>query len=166
MPISPGSGSNTSGSSRISGLNTSTIHDVPDGDTFWYEKFPGKSLQQIAGLMAKASQVDSALFRPPGEMRKLIDLHAEDYSLVVQLKYKRPHHVAANLQRRDRMAQPAKYGRGAATPAGSAHTEGIFYDRPTGAECLQIGRTGIRRPYYPGGFQGSVWSIPALMWTR
>ncbi|MGN7722693.1 Gldg family protein [Chitinophaga sp. 22620] len=63
-------------------------YDVPDGDTFWYEKFPGKSLQQIAGLMAKASQVDSALFRPPGEMRKLIDLHAEDYSLVVQLKYK------------------------------------------------------------------------------
>ncbi|WP_346320566.1 Gldg family protein [Chitinophaga sp. YIM B06452] len=63
-------------------------YDVPDGDTFWYEKFPGKSLQQIAGLVAKISQVDSALFRPPGEMRKLIDLHAEDYALVVQLKYK------------------------------------------------------------------------------
>lgn len=63
-------------------------YDVLDGGTELFQRFPGKNLQQIAGLIAKGAQVDSALFQSPAAMRKKIDLHAEKYALVMQLKYK------------------------------------------------------------------------------
>lgn len=52
------------------------------------KQFPGKSLEQIAGEVAKVLKVDVSSFKPPAEMRKLIDLRPEGYRLVMQLKYK------------------------------------------------------------------------------
>ncbi len=59
---------------------------VQPGDSAYYKLFPGKTLRQIAGLMAKGLQVDPTLFKSPEEMRKLIDLAPENYATVIQLK--------------------------------------------------------------------------------
>lgn len=61
---------------------------LPENDSSLFRQFPGKSLQQIAGLKAKMYQVDSALFKSPEEMRKQIDLGPESYPLIMRLKYK------------------------------------------------------------------------------
>lgn len=60
---------------------------VRPGDSTFYKKFPGKTLKQIAGLMAKGYQVDSAMFKSPEEIRKIADLEPEGYVLRMQLKY-------------------------------------------------------------------------------
>ncbi|HEY8959014.1 Gldg family protein [Chitinophaga sp.] len=60
---------------------------VLPGDSILYKKFPGKTLQQIAGLMAKGYQVDSAMFKSPEEIRQLADLEPEGYVLIAQMKY-------------------------------------------------------------------------------
>lgn len=60
---------------------------LPDGDSTLYKRFPGKSLKQIAGLMARLYKVDSAMFKSPEEMKKIADLEPEDYKVVMQLKY-------------------------------------------------------------------------------
>ena len=58
------------------------------GDSSLYKKFPGKSLQQIAGLMAKIAQLDSALLKSPEQMPNKAELAAENYTLYIKLKYK------------------------------------------------------------------------------
>ncbi len=60
---------------------------VLPGDSTLYKKFPGKTLRQIAGLMAKGYQVDSAMFKSPEEIRRLADLEPEGYVLIAQMKY-------------------------------------------------------------------------------
>lgn len=59
---------------------------VAPGDSGYYKLFPGKTLRQIAGLMAKGLQVDPALFKSPEEIRRQIDLAPENYATVIQLK--------------------------------------------------------------------------------
>lgn len=61
---------------------------VMPGDSTFYEKFPGKTLQQIAGLIAKGYQVDSAMFKSPEQIRQLVNLEPEGYTLIMQLKYR------------------------------------------------------------------------------
>lgn len=61
---------------------------VPENDSSLYKRFPGKSLQQIAGMLTRLYHLDSASFKSEEEMRKTIDLKPEDYKLVMQLKYK------------------------------------------------------------------------------
>jgi ABC-2 type transport system permease protein len=54
-----------------------------------YQRFPGKTLQQIAGIGAKLCMMDSTLFKSPEEIRKENkDLDGFGYNPVVQLKYK------------------------------------------------------------------------------
>lgn len=62
-------------------------YTMPDGDSSLYKQFPGKNIRQIAGLMAKISKVDSAMFKTPEEMRQLINLGPEKYRMVMQLKF-------------------------------------------------------------------------------
>ncbi|QEC43356.1 Gldg family protein [Pseudobacter ginsenosidimutans] len=57
-------------------------------DSALYKKFPGKNLQQIAGIISKGYRLDSAMFIGPEEIRKIIDLRPENFQLVMQLKYK------------------------------------------------------------------------------
>jgi ABC-2 type transport system permease protein len=61
---------------------------LPRGGDGLFSQYPGKSLQQIMGLNAKAVQVDSALFKSLEEIQQQIDLEPENYQLVMQLKYK------------------------------------------------------------------------------
>ncbi|MBN9384041.1 MAG: Gldg family protein [Chitinophagaceae bacterium] len=63
-------------------------YDLLPGDSSYYKQFPGKTLRQIAGLMAKGYQVNAAIFKSPEEMHKLTDLKQEAYVMVMQLKYK------------------------------------------------------------------------------
>ena len=63
-------------------------YDIPPDDSTLFKKFPGKSLPQIAGLVAKGYQVDFSIFKTPEEMRKEVDLGAEDKQVIMQLKYK------------------------------------------------------------------------------
>ncbi len=53
-----------------------------------FKKFPGKSLKQIVGLMARINNVDSSLFKSPEEINKIADVESEGNSLVMQLKYR------------------------------------------------------------------------------
>lgn len=62
-------------------------YNLAPGDNIYYKGFPGKTLQQIAGLVAKGSQLDSAMFKSPEQMNKLIDLKPEEYKSIMQLKY-------------------------------------------------------------------------------
>lgn len=60
---------------------------VSPGDSTWYKKFPGKSLKQIAGLLAKIFKFDSSLLKSPDQMPNIAELAAEDYRLFIKLSY-------------------------------------------------------------------------------
>ncbi|MCH5687348.1 hypothetical protein LWM68_25650 [Niabella sp. W65] len=47
---------------------------VKPGDDNLYKTFPGKSLKQIAGLVARMLKVDSSMFIGPEEVSKIVDL--------------------------------------------------------------------------------------------
>lgn len=65
------------------------FYAVRPGDSSYFKTFPGKTVQQIAGLVAKGLQVDSALFKSPKEMGGMIDLNdPENYSLFARLRYR------------------------------------------------------------------------------
>lgn len=57
------------------------------GDSSLYKRFPGKSLKQIAGLMAKIFQIDSTLLNSPEQMPNKAELASENYTLYIKLKY-------------------------------------------------------------------------------
>jgi len=58
------------------------------GDSALYKTFPGKNLQQIGQQMANGYDADFSGYIGPAEIRKMIDPAAENYRLVMQLKYK------------------------------------------------------------------------------
>jgi len=65
------------------------FYAVAPGDSSYYKTFPGKNVKQIAGLVAKGLQVDSALFKSPEQIGRMIDLgDPENYSLSARLRYK------------------------------------------------------------------------------
>lgn len=65
------------------------FYALQPGNNYYFKQFPGKSVQQIVGLIAKGLQVDSALFKSPEEMREKIDLKdPQNYSLFLTLQYK------------------------------------------------------------------------------
>ena len=57
------------------------------GDSSLYKRFPGKSLTQIAGLVAKINQIDSSLLKPLEQMPNKAELASENYTLYIKLKY-------------------------------------------------------------------------------
>jgi ABC-2 type transport system permease protein len=57
-------------------------------DSFVYRSFPHKSLKEIAGILADGMGADVSKFQPGEELHKTIDLRAENYRVVMQLKYK------------------------------------------------------------------------------
>lgn len=54
----------------------------------YYSAYPGKTEKQIAGIMAKLYKVDSTMFMPPADIRKIIDPNSENGRLFIQMKYK------------------------------------------------------------------------------
>jgi ABC-2 type transport system permease protein len=63
-------------------------YDLRDGDSSFYHKFPGKSLEEIAEIQAEVLDIRHSLFMKPEEIRKKIDLRSEFMRLVMQLEYK------------------------------------------------------------------------------
>ncbi|MGN6416777.1 MAG: Gldg family protein [Pseudobacter sp.] len=57
------------------------------GDSMLYRMFPGKSIDQIAFLIAKMAGIDSTLLKSPEQMPNKTELEAENYSLYIKLKY-------------------------------------------------------------------------------
>jgi len=65
------------------------FYAIAPGDSSYYKTFPGKTLKQIAGLVARGLQVDSALFKSPEQIRSMIDLNdPENYTLFVRLRHR------------------------------------------------------------------------------
>ncbi len=62
--------------------------DEPSKDQMIYKQYPGQSLKQIAEHFAKSMHADLKKFKAPEEIRKIIDLSAEENRYVIQLKYK------------------------------------------------------------------------------
>ncbi|MBO9634343.1 MAG: Gldg family protein [Chitinophagaceae bacterium] len=56
-------------------------------DSAIFRFYHGKSLKQIAGVIAKKAQVDSSMFMPPEEISKIIDLKEEGNKMIIQLEY-------------------------------------------------------------------------------
>ncbi|QEC40539.1 Gldg family protein [Pseudobacter ginsenosidimutans] len=61
---------------------------VRPGDSTLFYTFPGKTLKQIAGLVARTQYVDSALFMGPEEVKKIVDLDSLNYRLGTKLSWK------------------------------------------------------------------------------
>ncbi|WP_127132308.1 ABC transporter permease subunit [Pseudoflavitalea rhizosphaerae] len=60
----------------------------PANDSSIFKFYRGKSLKQIAGVIAKKAQVDSSMFMGPEEIRKIIDLSDENNKMIMELRYK------------------------------------------------------------------------------
>ncbi|WP_454879810.1 Gldg family protein [Sphingobacterium detergens] len=63
-------------------------YDVMPGDSSLYKQYPNKSLKQIAEIVGKIIRVNPDRFISPAEIRKRIDLTAENKRVVMHLEYK------------------------------------------------------------------------------
>jgi ABC-2 type transport system permease protein len=50
--------------------------------------YPGKTEKQVAGMLARLYDIDSAMFIPSEEIRKIIDPKSENYQVFLQVRYK------------------------------------------------------------------------------
>ncbi|MBO9633956.1 MAG: Gldg family protein, partial [Chitinophagaceae bacterium] len=71
--------------------------DPQTADSAWYDKFPGKTIQQIAYKVAERKDWDISQFKTPEEMRKIVDLKKEGNRMVMLLKYNGRTEVARTL---------------------------------------------------------------------
>ncbi|MCD2425682.1 Gldg family protein [Niabella pedocola] len=58
------------------------------GDSLRYKTFPGKNLEQIAGLTARAMKIDASLFMGPEEIKKIIDPGVLGYERGMKITWK------------------------------------------------------------------------------
>jgi len=63
-------------------------YDVNKGDASIYNAYPGKSLDEIAEKYAEMYKTDLSIYKKPAEIRRIIDLDAENKGLLMQLEYK------------------------------------------------------------------------------
>jgi ABC-2 type transport system permease protein len=64
-------------------------YDVKTGDSTFFKRFaPGKSLKEIAEQMADGYETKMSLFQSPAEIRKKINMDAENQRVVMKLSYK------------------------------------------------------------------------------
>jgi ABC-2 type transport system permease protein len=69
-------------------FNYELYYDVKDGDSGYYKRMPGMSLDSIAREIAKMQETDFDWYQKPEEIRKKINLQREDLHAVMLLKYK------------------------------------------------------------------------------
>lgn len=129
---------------------------IQKNDTAIFKNFPGKTLQQIAGLLAKTYRIDSSLFMSPEEMRKKIDLEPEAYRLVMQLKYKgRTTFLRATF---DEGFWPMEHNVAAALKRlQQAHIPKVYF--VTGGLERNIYKAGEREYYYHTLAKWKQWSL-------
>jgi ABC-2 type transport system permease protein len=63
-------------------------YDLADGDSAYFKSFPGKSMKEIAAMMADGNNEKFSRYMPPAEIRKQVDLSKERYRLVMKVDYK------------------------------------------------------------------------------
>ncbi|RYZ95462.1 MAG: hypothetical protein EOP47_25810 [Sphingobacteriaceae bacterium] len=63
-------------------------NDGSTDDSLYYRQFPHKTVQQIAGIMAKVNQTDVSLFMGPKDIRKIINPNDENGRLYLSVEYK------------------------------------------------------------------------------
>jgi ABC-2 type transport system permease protein len=63
-------------------------YDMDYADSTYYKSYPGKTLDEIAKQRTVDQDLDISLFMPREQIRKIINLKAENYRAVMQLKYK------------------------------------------------------------------------------
>jgi ABC-2 type transport system permease protein len=61
---------------------------TPANDSAIFRAYPGKSLKEIAGVIARKAQVDSSIFMGPEAISKIIDLKDEGNKMILELKYR------------------------------------------------------------------------------
>ena len=63
-------------------------YDPTMDDSAMFKSMPGKTLKQLAEIMADGYETKFSRFQSPEEMHKTIDLKPENYRVVMQVKYK------------------------------------------------------------------------------
>lgn len=63
-------------------------YDGSADNNMYFKSYPGKTVKQIAGIVAQINDVDSAMFMPPQEVRKMMEPKTENGRLFLQMKYK------------------------------------------------------------------------------
>lgn len=63
-------------------------YDILEGDSVLYKKYPGKNIHEIAAIQAEVLGIRTSIFKSPAEIKKLIELGEEKFTLVMQLDYK------------------------------------------------------------------------------
>jgi ABC-2 type transport system permease protein len=100
-------------------------YDVNDQSKEIMTNFPGKSVEEAAAIMAELFDADIKRFKKPEQIRKLVNLQAEDLGLIMELEYKGKKeflrtypdtkvfpeqiHVAGTIRRLARPANPTIY---------------------------------------------------------
>jgi ABC-2 type transport system permease protein len=69
-------------------FNYELYYDVKDGDSSYFKRMPGMSLDSIAREIAKMVETDIDWYQKPADIRKKINLQPEDMHAVMLLKYK------------------------------------------------------------------------------
>ena len=69
-------------------FNYELYYDIMDGDSSFYKRMPGMSLDSIAREYAKIFETNFKWYQKPAEIRKKIDLQPEGARAVMRLKYK------------------------------------------------------------------------------
>ncbi|MGE9313060.1 ABC transporter permease subunit [Niabella sp. CJ426] len=62
--------------------------DPRTSDSIWYQRYPGKSVREIATKVAQRSDIDLTQFKTPEQIRKVADMTPEYNRMVMQLKYR------------------------------------------------------------------------------
>lgn len=69
-------------------FNYVMYYDQPPKQSYLFKSYPGKSLKDIAAIIAKGNKMDLSSFKTPEEIHRMIDLKDELGRFVMQLKYK------------------------------------------------------------------------------
>ena len=63
-------------------------YDIQKGDSSFHKRYPKKNIHQIAEQVARLNRTDTAMFKKPEEIRKMVDLSREKLRLIMELEYK------------------------------------------------------------------------------
>jgi ABC-2 type transport system permease protein len=62
-------------------------YDPAYDDSTLFKQYPGRTIKEIAALLAESEDCDLAMFKTPEEMRRIIDLRPEHFENTTQLQY-------------------------------------------------------------------------------
>ncbi|QEC43144.1 Gldg family protein [Pseudobacter ginsenosidimutans] len=63
-------------------------YSMKEGDSSFYQRYPGKSIEEIAAIEAEILGIRKSLFKKAAEMENYADLKKEDFRMLMELEYK------------------------------------------------------------------------------